>query len=326
MPSNRPAAPPPPRTIWTFPGQLAEYVGMSRPAWLAGSGLLARHLAAASEIVGEDLARICRDGPEADLRRDENAAVAVLALSVSAAQELLAAGRAPDGLLGYSLGLYSAAVVSGAISPQDGMRLARTIAWEGTRRFADQDMAMGFITGIKIATLEAELADLLGAGRIAVTNVNSQAQVVVAGRAADVDAALDRLRERAIRGERLPIGRPYHSAWMRPVAKALMTMCREITVREPRIPLYDHRDGERLETAEQVRRRLTEQLVTRLDWNASVRRLFEDGASRFVEMPPGSTTTRMTRWIERDAVCLALDRDEDRARYFEDAAAPGAAS
>ena len=191
---------------------------------------------------------------------------------------------------------------------------------------------MGFVTGLRLANLEESLRDALDAGALAVTNVNSHAQIVIAGRTGDIDRALDRVRPRAIRCERLPISRPYHSRWMEPVAREVARLAETLDVSAPRVPLFDHRDGSRLETADAVRARLSGQLTTRLDWAGSVERLVADGASVFVEMPPGTTTTRMVRWIARDATAFAIgpstgERPDphaaDRARFLAGAAGRG---
>ena len=65
-----------------------------------------------------------------------------------------------------------------------------------------------------------------------------------------------------------------------------------------------------------MRARLSGQLTSRLDWSLSIGRLLSEGASVFVEMPPGSSTTRMVRWIARDATAFALDQAGDRERFL----------
>src|SRR6185295_3548322 len=87
-------------------------------------------------------------------------------------------------------------------------------------------------------------------------------------------------------------------------------LCETIDVSAPRTPLFDHRGGSRLTTAEDVRARLSGQLTTRLDWAASIGRLAAQGASVFVEMPPGASTTRMVRWLARDATAFAIDQPD----------------
>jgi [acyl-carrier-protein] S-malonyltransferase len=176
---------------------------------------------------------------------DDCAALAVVCAGTAAAEELAACGYAPDGVIGYSLGLYTAAAAAGAISYPSALRIVLTIAREGDDRFPPGEMAMGFVTGLRLATLEEALRDELDAGSLAVTNVNSQAQIVIAGRTGDVDRALERVRPRTIRCERLSISRPYHSRWMEPVALAVEELVATMEVRDPRLPLFDHRDGRR---------------------------------------------------------------------------------
>jgi [acyl-carrier-protein] S-malonyltransferase len=103
---------------------------------------------------------------------------------------------------------------------------------------------------------------------------------------------------------------------MAPVAEAVAALVASAEVVAPRVPLFDHRDGSPLRTAEEVRVRLSGQLASRLDWPGSIGRLVAEGASVFVEMPPGGTTTRMVRWIARDATAFAIDQPEDRERYL----------
>lgn len=312
------------RTVWTFPGQLTEYVGMTR-GLLEDAPALRRNLELASDLIGEDLARICERGPEALLHRDDVAAAAVVAVGASSAEELQRRGFRPDAILGYSLGIYTAAAAAGAISLEDALGIVLTVAAEGDRVFPPGRMTMGFVTGIRLPRLEASLAGALGAGDIAITNVNTPAQIVLAGGISEIEAALASLRPEAMRCDRLQIARPYHSRWMAPVASSVRGICRTMKVVPPVVPLHDHRDGGRLDDPEVVRERLSAQLETRLDWTASVRRLVAEGATLFVEMPPGSSTTRMVRWIDRDAAALALDESRDRARFLAGAAAAGPA-
>src|SRR5204862_5979302 len=83
------------RSVWTFPGQLTEYVGMGG-GLLEGSRAFAERCALASRLADVDLARVCREGPEDLLHRDDCAALAVVAAGTAAAEELRGSGYAPD--------------------------------------------------------------------------------------------------------------------------------------------------------------------------------------------------------------------------------------
>src|SRR3989304_9862644 len=67
----------------------------------------------ASEALGFDLARLCFEGPEAELQLTANTQPAILTASVSAAAVLAERGLAPAIAAGHSLGEDSALVVAG---------------------------------------------------------------------------------------------------------------------------------------------------------------------------------------------------------------------
>src|SRR5881397_2941079 len=159
-------------TVFLFPGQLSERLGMGE--WLLGRSARARETVyEASEIAGVDLAELMARGPVEDLRSDRLAPISVLTLSVAWHRALLDGGCEPSRLLGVSMGLYSAAVASGALSLRDAIRLL----WEADRsaRALQQDAntGMALVVGLRLEVLEAELAGLLSAGNIQVSNVNS---------------------------------------------------------------------------------------------------------------------------------------------------------
>src|SRR5438094_942993 len=78
---------------WVFPGQGSQHVGM-------GAGLESREardtLTEASEVLGWDVLRVCRDGPAERLDSTEITQPAVLATSVAPARDELA--RALEGV------------------------------------------------------------------------------------------------------------------------------------------------------------------------------------------------------------------------------------
>src|SRR5947207_1663434 len=104
---------------WVFPGQGSLHVGM-------GAGLESREardtLTEASEVLGWDVLRVCRDGPAERLDSTEITQPAVVATSVAAARTLESLGLRPDAVAGHSVGEFAALVVAGAMRFEDAMR------------------------------------------------------------------------------------------------------------------------------------------------------------------------------------------------------------
>jgi len=99
---------------FVFPGQGSQFVGM-------GKGLSkfveARDVfEAADEALGENLSKLCFEGPEEALRRTANTQPALLAVSMAAYAVLAKRVPLPAVACGHSLGEYSALTAAGAMA------------------------------------------------------------------------------------------------------------------------------------------------------------------------------------------------------------------
>ena len=101
-----------------FPGQGSQAVGMGKA--LAEASKTARELfQEVDEALGQNLARLMRDGPDEELRLTENAQPAIMANSLAVFAALTQEGaveltKAAQFVAGHSLGEYSALCAAGA--------------------------------------------------------------------------------------------------------------------------------------------------------------------------------------------------------------------
>lgn len=304
-------------TAWVFPGQGSQKVGMGR-AWADAFPAARAAFDEGSAALGLDLARLCWEGPEAELQRTENTQPAILVASVAIARVLAERGLAPAALAGHSLGEYSAHVAAGTLTLADAVRLVRRRGQLMQQAVPVGVGAMAAVLGLEPAAV-AEVAALAAAetARIcSVANYNSPEQTVIAGHAEAVERAMALARERgAKRALPLPVSAPFHCALMAPAREALTPDLEAARFADPGRPVVVNVDARAVRSGAEARDALVRQIDGPVRWVESVRTLVERlGITRFVEVGPGAVLGGLVRRIAPATESLSLAEPEALAK------------
>lgn len=151
------------------------------------------------------------------------------------------------GVIGNSMGWYSALVVAGALPLVDGLRLIETMgAYQADNVIGGQllyplcDADWNPAPSEAVTGLLAELDDLH-------VSIRLGRQLVLGGSATAIKAALERLPPRRLGDRDAPFQLPLHSAFHTPLLQATSDRARidlaDLPWQAPRVPLVDGRGG-----------------------------------------------------------------------------------
>jgi acyl transferase domain-containing protein len=308
------AAARPPQVVFMFPGQGAQYPGMSRHLYEADAAYrtaLDDCFAVFSRLGREDIRRALfpAEGAAeavAALRSTAITQPALFAVEYALAMSLMSKGVEPVAMIGHSLGEYAAACLAGAFTLDTALRLV-------CRR---GELIASLPGGAMIAVaMPAEAVARHVTGDVSLAAVNGPELTVWSGSFDAIDALFVRLEALGAMPRRLEVSHAFHSHMLDPILEPFA----EEVARLPRAAALNCRVMSNLSgrwlTAEQLMSRdyWSKHLRETVDFAAGVQQLGELGPVVFLEVGPGSALGAFVKAGLKDAATLGtLPHPEDR--------------
>lgn len=286
------------KTALLFAGQGAQYVGMGRDlveqfpscnAWLDR----------ARTILGFDLPSICFNGPEPELIRTENAQPAIFLMSWIAWQ--LLQERLPDtayqAAAGLSLGELTALTAAEVFSFEHGL----LTAWQRGRFMQEAcettPGAMAAVLGLEIEKVREACAQ----ADVEIANLNCPGQIVISGETEKIAKACELAKAAgARRAVPLPVAGAYHSRLMAGAQPKVEALLSSVQMNTPDILVIANVTAQPHGGPAEIRKRLTEQVVSPVRWEESIRFLIGEGFTRFIELGPGGVLSGFVKRIDKN--------------------------
>ena len=280
-----------------FPGQ-----GSQSPGMMNGYGdipVIKAVLAEASDILGQDIAKLVAEGPAEELNKTVSTQPVMVTAAYAAyraRQEL--GGQEPAVVAGHSLGEYTALVVAGAISFAQALPLVRVRAQAMQEAVPAGVGAMAALLGLEDDAARAACIESAQGEVVETVNFNSPGQIVIAGHAAAVQRAIAAAKARgAKRAVPLPVSAPFHSSLMAPAAARLREVLNAVEVKVPRIPVVHNVDAQMHSDPAAIKDALVRQADHAVLWTDCIKAIAAAGATHVYECGPGKVLGPLSRRI-----------------------------
>jgi [acyl-carrier-protein] S-malonyltransferase len=291
-----------------FSGQGSQYTGMGLK--LRDHSIGKKVFQEANDILGMDIESLCCNGTDEQLGATEVTQPAIVTCSISAFRIITSDGFDISELTPYdisataglSVGEYSALVASGALSFADAIRLVK----ERGRLMAEASRinpgTMMAIIGLDSDKVNAVCEEASSIGVVQPANYNSPGQIVISGEKVAIQNAGDLAKKAGAKlCVPLDVSGAFHSPLMKPAEAGLREALSNISFSKPEIPFVANITGDYVHDPETIKQNLALQLSNSIQWEASVKRMLDDGITTFIEFGPSKILSGLVRRIYQKA-------------------------
>ncbi len=298
------------KTIFVFPGQGAQYVGMGKA--LSESFAPAKELLQkADDVLGFSLSKVMFEGPEDELKVTANTQPALFVSSMMVLEVLKAEGIAFDMVAGHSLGEYSAICAAGGFSFEDGLKLVRIRGTLMAEAGVKNPGSMAAVIGVDDQKVQELCDEAKSAGIVVPANYNCPGQIVVSGEVAAVKKLVENCAAAGVKAVPLAVSGAFHSPLIQSAQPGLAEAIAKTEFHNLQKPLIANVTAKEVTDCNEIKDLLVRQLVSPVRWSQSMLYAQKElGMTSGVEVGVGHVLSGLQRKIDRSVKFTAVESVE----------------
>lgn len=287
-----------------FPGQGAQYSGMGADVYRLSNA--AKKVFDTVDSVRERTSKMCFEGTEDELKETKNTQPCMFACELAVANTLKEKGIKADMTAGFSLGEISALTYSGAADLETGAKLVslRGLLMQECAEKAEASMAAVVkLTNEQVESLCASFDEVYP------VNYNCPGQITVAGKASEMEAFKEAVKEAGGRAIPLKVGGGFHSPFMKEASEKFKEALSKVKMNERAIPLFSNMTAE--EYTDDYAGLLSGQICSPVRFEDMIKNMRAEGADIFIEAGPGKVLCGLIKKIDPEIKTYACATAEE---------------
>ena len=307
------------KLAFVFPGQGTHYVGM-------GMELADRYPEAsavfeqANAVMGMDIRRLCREGPESELVKTENSQPTIHTTALALLKVVEKYGFQADVTAGFSLGEYAALVYAGVFRFEDTVKLVKQRGMFMQNAVPQGVGKMCWITGLSRETVQQIVDESQDQGLIECSNFNCPNQIIVAGLAAAVEKAAALAEAKGAQTTFLKVSGPFHTSLLKGAGQQLHELLKNVPMAAMTKKVVSNVTAKYFTEKDDIRQLLDEHVFKAVMWEDSVNTMLDDGVDTFIEIGPKHLLTTFNQKTAESrgipACCLNVENVETLENFL----------
>jgi [acyl-carrier-protein] S-malonyltransferase len=296
------------QTAFLFTGQGAQYTGMGRDLYESFPESRAV-FDKADKVLGFSISNLCFEGPQERLKSTIISQPAILTASLAAYEAFKSRiDKRASFLAGLSLGEYTALIVAGSLTFEDGLRLVRKRAEIMEEASFRRPGKMAVVLDLSMDSVK----DICLKNGAEIANINAPGQIVISGKAEAVEKAKGLcLKAAAKRVIDLEVSGAFHSSLMFEASGELKKELQNTSISAPSMPVISNYTALPEYRPVQIEENLIFQIYKPVRWEESMRFILTQGINNFVEFGPGKVLKGLMRRIDASAQVVNIEKKED---------------